>query len=93
MSAHKLEKTIRPAQTECKDSNVRPRCPKCSGLLMPELAFVTNSDEPLVISVGCMNCGERFFRGIQRRQASKDDRNPYKMGSQPGHIINGRKLI
>lgn len=91
MSAHKSQKTIRPPETGCNNSNVRPRGRKCGGLLVPETAFSGNGETLVVLSVGCVNCGERIFRGHQRRTPDSLERNAHKLAGRPGHMIDGRR--
>jgi len=51
----------------------RPRCSKCGGLMLPETTLAGDGETPVVISVGCINCGERFFRGVERRRVNGED--------------------
>lgn len=39
------------------------RCPKCKGYLVPERDI-----SGLTQSIGCINCGNRVFRGLGVRQ-------------------------
>lgn len=68
-----LSTKIHTGNTNCKNSNVRPVCPKCGGLLVPEIAFVGDGETRVVVSVGCVNCGERFYKEHRRRRAGGED--------------------
>lgn len=63
----------------------RPRCPRCNGLLMPELELGGR-----LASVGCVNCGERIFRGFRRRRAGESERNAHKQAGRPANVISGK---
>lgn len=39
-----------------------PRCERCKGVLIPERDLSGRT-----ISVGCPTCGDRIFRGVERR--------------------------
>ena len=45
-----------------------PPCPKCGGLLVPETMFKGDGETLLLVSVGCVNCGERIYREHRRRR-------------------------
>ena len=40
-----------------------PRCPRCQGVLVPDRDLSGRT-----VSVGCISCGARIFRGIELRQ-------------------------
>jgi hypothetical protein len=84
MSEHVSGK-IRPSEDARKVSNVRPTCPKCNGLLLPETTLSGDGETALVVSVGCVNCGERFFRGHQRRRPGIDERIMRTSEGSPSH--------
>jgi len=91
MNVHKLGQTLRPSAETGKNFNIRPRCPKCSGLMMPETVLAKDGETLIVVSVGCVNCGERIFRNHQRRRPDATDRNAHKLAGRP--VINGRGII
>lgn len=72
MSKH-LSATIYAQPPECKNSNVRPGCPKCGGLLVPETAFRGDGEGLVLVSVGCVSCGERIYKEHTRRLAKAAD--------------------
>jgi hypothetical protein len=41
-------------------------------------------------SVGCVNCGERIFRGFRRRRAGEAERNAHKQAGRPANVISGK---
>jgi predicted nucleic acid-binding Zn-ribbon protein len=45
----------------------------------------------VVVSVGCVNCGERYFRAHQRHRPDATERNAHKLAGRP--VINGRGMI
>ncbi|GEM_PF-6593332 len=70
---------------EIKNSNVRPCCPKCGGVLIPE------KSGRYVVSVGCVYCGERFYRDYPRRSPDSIERDAHKHAGRPCHCIDGRR--
>lgn len=51
---------------------MKPRCPKCRGALVPEKSF-----DGRVVSVGCVNCGNRFYRDFTVKKPG------HKQGGKP----------
>lgn len=66
----------------------RPKCPRCSGILVPELTF-----NDRLVSVGCINCGERIYRDHQRRALGKADINAHLQAGRPAHLVPGGKRL
>jgi transcription elongation factor Elf1 len=46
----------------------KPTCPKCGGALHAELDINGRA-----ASIGCINCGFRFFRGVKMRKPTLND--------------------
>jgi len=94
MSLHKEARTIRPEDKGSNNSNIkRPTCPKCRGILIPDVAFQGDGETRVVLSVGCVNCGERIFREHKRRAPNGKELNAHRLAGRPGHtLIDGRRL-
>lgn len=71
----------------------RPRCPKCDGRMIPEKAFSGNGETLITVSVGCLNCGERFYREFKRRRPVGKDLNAHKAAGRPAHMVPGGKRL
>lgn len=80
-----LSVKIHPRNTGCKNSHVRPPCPKCRGLLVPEVMLAGDGETRVLVSVGCVNCGERIYREHRRRRAGEEDRRIGPAGAGKAH--------
>lgn len=76
-----------------RPENGRPRCPKCGGMLIPEKAFSGDGDTLVTVSVGCVNCGERWFRAHQRRRPAGAELNAHLQAGRPAHLVPGGKRV
>ena len=57
----------------------KPRCTKCGGALLPDRELGGRT-----VSVGCVNCGERWFRGVTRRAPTDLERQRVNMKPRGG---------
>jgi RNase P subunit RPR2 len=70
----------------------RPTCKKCKGTLVPDISFTGDGETRKVVSVGCVNCGERYYKDHPRRSPEGKELNAHRQAGRPGHVIDGRMM-